>query len=137
METAERRRQFRLSVGRMKKLRSPLKRAGLGQRRLQRHVLRAPEVHPVAQPQHRPVFFAASHGQAHTRTPVVAQAGQLLGQRQIRIAGSVAIGGGNCSRSQRNPAETTSSLFGCHWAVAYPAQSLVLNCQLDGPMVCE
>ena len=123
-------------MGRMKKLRSPLGEPVWVSAVSSVEILGAPEVHSVAQPQDRPVLLAASHGQAHARTPLVAQAGQLFGQQQLRIA-SAAIGGGNCSRSQRNPAETTSSLPVCHCAVAYPAQSLVLRRQSVGPMVCE
>jgi hypothetical protein len=66
------------------------------------------------------VPLATAERDADARTPVVAEGGHFSSEGQGRI-------GGSCSRSQRRPRETTAILLGCHWAVAKPAQSLVLR----------
>ena len=59
--------------------------AGLSERRLHRQIVGAPKVQSIAQPQHRPMRFAVAHSHTHPRTPVVAQARQLLCRRKNRI----------------------------------------------------
>ena len=59
--------------------------AGLGERGFDGGVFSAAVVHAVAEAEHGPVVLRATDGEADARSPVVAQAGQLLSQRQIGI----------------------------------------------------
>ena len=96
----------------MKEVQVAVERAGLGERGLQGGVLGAAEVHAVAQPQHRPVASRALPRARLTRGPqLLPRLGSFCVSGSSGLA-SAAMGGGNCSRSQRSPAENDQQLAG-------------------------
>ena len=78
--------------GPQEKLQVAVGAAGLRERRLQSCVFRAPKVHPVPCPQHRPVALRIPQSHADPRSPVIPQTGQLIGRRQIHV---------DCGRNRR------------------------------------
>ena len=71
-------------LGPHKEAQVALERAGLRQRGFKGRVFRAPVVHAVAQPQHRPALSAAK-GNTYARPPIAAQAGEFFSLRNLTV----------------------------------------------------